>query len=59
MAAGVVAVLHVGKLPSALPVLGQMLGASLLQAGVLLSLVQPAGMYAGACHRLGRAARRP
>ncbi len=47
MAAGVVAALHVGKLPPALPVLGQALGVSLLQAGFLLSLVQLAGMTLG------------
>jgi MFS family permease len=47
MAAGVAAALHVGKLPPALPVLGQVLGVSLLQAGFLLSLVQLAGMTLG------------
>jgi predicted MFS family arabinose efflux permease len=47
IAAGVVAALHVGKLPPALPVLGQVLGVSLLQAGFLLSLVQLAGMMLG------------
>lgn len=47
IAAGVVAALHVGKLPPALPVLGQVLGVSLLQAGFLLSLVQLAGMTLG------------
>jgi predicted MFS family arabinose efflux permease len=47
IAAGVVAALHVGKLPPALPVLGQVLGVSLLQAGFLLSLVQLAGMALG------------
>ncbi|MCZ8257233.1 MAG: MFS transporter, partial [Polaromonas sp.] len=47
MAAGVVAALHVGKLPPALPVLGQVLGVSLVQAGFLLSLVQLAGMTLG------------
>lgn len=47
IAAGVVAALHVGKLPPALPVLEQMLGISLLQAGFLLSLVQLAGMTLG------------
>lgn len=47
MAAGVVAALYVGKLPPALPVLGQALGVSLLQAGFLLSLVQLAGMALG------------
>jgi len=47
IAAGVVAALQVGKLPPALPVLGQVLGVSLLQAGFLLSLVQLAGMALG------------
>ncbi len=47
MAAGVVAALHVGKLPPALPVLKEVLGISLLQAGFLLSLVQFAGMTLG------------
>lgn len=47
IAAGVVAALHVGKLPPALPVLGQVLGVTLLQAGFLLSLVQLAGMALG------------
>ena len=47
MAAGVVAALHVGKLPPALPVLKDVLGVSLLQAGFLLSLVQLAGMTLG------------
>lgn len=45
--AGVSAALHVGKLPPALPVLGEALGVSLLQAGFLLSLVQLAGMALG------------
>ena len=44
---GVSAALHVGKLPPALPVLQQVLGVSLLQAGFLLSLVQLAGMSLG------------
>lgn len=47
IAAGVVAALHVGKLPPALPVLKEVLGISLLQAGFLLSLVQLAGMALG------------
>ncbi len=47
IAAGVVAALHVGKLPPALPVLRDVLGISLLQAGFLLSLVQVAGMTLG------------
>ena len=44
---GVVAALHVGKLPPALPVLRDALGVTLLQAGFLLSLVQLAGMLLG------------
>lgn len=44
---GVSAALHVGKLPPALPVLGESLGISLLEAGFLLSLVQLAGMTLG------------
>jgi MFS family permease len=47
IAAGVVAALHVGKLPPAVPILQQALGVSLLQAGFLLSLVQLAGMLLG------------
>ena len=39
-----VAALHVGKLPPALPVLRDALGVSLVQAGFLLSAVQAAGM---------------
>lgn len=45
--AGVSAALHVGKLPPALPVLQQVLGVTLVQAGFLLSLVQLAGMSLG------------
>ena len=45
--AGVVAGLHVGKLPPAIPALQQALGLSLLQAAFLLSMVQGAGMCAG------------
>lgn len=44
---GISAALHVGKLPPALPVLGEALGVTLLQAGFLLSLVQLAGMTLG------------
>lgn len=47
IAAGVVAAMHVGKLPPALPALQQVLGVSLVQAGFLLSLVQLAGMTLG------------
>lgn len=45
--AGVSAALHVGKLSPALPVLRDVLGVTLLQAGFLLSLVQLAGMTLG------------
>ena len=47
VAAGVVAAVHVGKLPPAIPALQQALGLSLVQAGFMLSLVQLAGMIAG------------
>ncbi|MCC7325532.1 MAG: MFS transporter [Burkholderiales bacterium] len=45
--AGVVAALHVGKLPPALPVLRDAFAITLLEAGFLLSLVQLAGMTTG------------
>jgi CP family cyanate transporter-like MFS transporter len=45
--AGVSAALHIGKLPTALPVLREALGITLVQAGFLLSLVQLAGMSLG------------
>ena len=45
--AGVVAALHIGKLPPAIPVLRDALGLTLVQAGFLLSLVQVAGMSLG------------
>src|SRR5687767_11747768 len=45
--AGVCAALHVGKMPTAIPVLRETLGVTLLQAGFLLSLVQLAGMALG------------
>ena len=45
--AGVCASLHVGKLPPALPVLQDVLGISLVQAGFLLSAVQMASMTLG------------
>ena len=45
--AGVVAALHIGKLPPAIPVLRDALGLTLVQAGFLLSLVQLAGMTVG------------
>jgi CP family cyanate transporter-like MFS transporter len=47
--AGVVAALHVGKLPPALPYLKEQLGVTLVQAGFLLSMVQFAGMALGLC----------
>lgn len=45
--AGIVAAIHVGKLPPALPTLGQTMNLSLVQSGFLLSLVQMAGMCLG------------
>lgn len=45
--AGVAAAMHVGKLPTALPVLRESLGVTLVQAGFLLALVQFAGMLLG------------
>lgn len=47
VAGGVAAALHVGKLPTAIPVLRDALGITLVQAGFLLSLVQFAGMLLG------------
>jgi MFS family permease len=47
MWAGVVAALHIGKVPPAVPVLRESLGLSLVEAGFLLSLTQLAGMLAG------------
>lgn len=47
LVSGLVAALHIGKMPPALPVLGEALGVSLLQAGFLLSVVQLAGMLGG------------
>ena len=44
IACGVVAALHVGKLPPALPWLRQDLGLSLVESGFLLSVVQAAAM---------------
>jgi len=46
---GVLAALHVGKLPPALPFLKASLGITLIQAGFLLSMVQFAGMVLGLC----------
>ena len=47
LTAGVGAAMHIGKLPPALPVLGEVLGVTLLQAGFLLSSMQLAGMLLG------------
>ncbi|WP_431710493.1 CynX/NimT family MFS transporter [Glutamicibacter uratoxydans] len=43
----VIAALHIWKLPSSLPVIQEQLGFSLLTAGVLLGVVQVAGMLGG------------
>ena len=43
--AGFVAAMHIGKLPPTVPILQAELGISLVQAGLLLSLVQFAGMF--------------
>ncbi len=56
--AGMVAALHVGKIPTAIPALREALGMTLLEAGFLLSMVQLAGMLLGvlvgvACEGLG------
>lgn len=45
--AGMVAALHIGKMPPAIPVLRDALGVSLVEAGFLLSMVQMAGMLSG------------
>lgn len=45
--AGVVAALHIGKIPPAIPVLREALGITLVEAGFLLSMVQLAGMLLG------------
>lgn len=45
--AGMVAALHIGKIPPAIPVLRDALGISLVEAGFLLSMVQMAGMLGG------------
>ena len=45
--AGIVAAMHVGKLPPALPVLRDAFGMTLVDAGFLLSVVQLAGMTVG------------
>ncbi len=44
LACGIVAAVHVGKLPPALPVLRESLGIGLVQAGFLVSVVQGAAM---------------
>lgn len=44
---GIVAALHIGKMPPAIPVLREALGITLVEAGFLLSMVQLAGMTAG------------
>lgn len=44
---GVVAALHIWKLPAAIPLIQQQLGLSLVEAGILLGLVQVAGMLGG------------
>lgn len=44
LACGIVAAVHVGKLPPALPVLREALGIGLVQAGFLVSVVQGAAM---------------
>jgi CP family cyanate transporter-like MFS transporter len=59
--AGIAAALHVGKLAPAVAELQRTLGLTLVQAGFLLSLVQGAGMLAGAVFGLvadGLGARR-
>ncbi len=45
--AGVTAAMHIWKLPTAIPVIQHELGMSLVQAGVLLGVVQVAGMAGG------------
>jgi CP family cyanate transporter-like MFS transporter len=45
--AGITAALHIWKLPAALPKIQEDLGLSLLAAGVLLGIVQVAGMVGG------------
>lgn len=48
VAVGIAAALHVGKLPPVIPLLTRELGLTLVQAGFLLSMIQVAGMAAGA-----------
>ena len=45
--AGIIAAFHVGKLAPAIPVLQSEMGISLVEAGLLLSLVQLVGMSSG------------
>lgn len=47
IAAGMVAALHIGKIPPAIPLLREAIGLSLIEAGFLLSTVQVAGMLGG------------
>ncbi len=47
LSAGIMAAFHVGKLAPAIPVLQSDLGISLVEAGLLLSLVQLVGMSSG------------
>ena len=51
--AGISAALHVGKIPPAIPLLHHELGMSLMQAGLMLSMVQFAGMVLGLLVGLG------
>lgn len=44
---GVVAAMHIGKMPPAIPALQASLGVTLIQAGFLLSMAQLAGMLVG------------
>lgn len=44
---GVVAAMHIGKMPTAIPLLRDALGITLVQGGFLLSMVQMAGMLVG------------
>lgn len=45
---GVASAMHIGKLPPAIPVLGDSLGLTLVQAGFMLAIIQLAGMSLGA-----------
>jgi predicted MFS family arabinose efflux permease len=47
LAGGIAAAMHVGKLPTAIPVLRAELGVTIVEAGFLLALVQFAGMLLG------------